>query len=256
MDTSVGAFRFFCQHARHAADPTGVAAEQAEAVEQRKLRFHNWDKSVVTISGQLDAAGAAALKTAPLPLARRQGKHDYRHRDRRLADALVDLASSKLNRPSLQVTASLETLRGLPGSPAGELELAPPISAATVERIACDCSLTRVLLDSESMVIDVGRAKRVISGPLRKALQARDRHCRWPGCERPATYTEGHHLVHWSKGGTTDLDNLVLLCYRHHWLVHEGSWQLVRTEDGQLLSVKPLRRLFERRARGPDALAA
>ena len=256
MDMSVGAFRFFCQHARHAADPAGPQAEQVEAVEQRKLRFHNWDRSVVSISGQLDAAGAAALKTALLPLARKQGRRDYRHRDRRMMDALLELADSRLSRPSLQVTTSIETLIGLAGAPAGEMELSLPICASTVQRLACDCGLTRVLLDSESMVIDVGRAKRVISGPLRKALHVRDKHCQWPGCERPATFSEGHHVIHWSKGGKTDLANLVLLCYRHHWLVHEGGWQLVKAEDGRLLTVKPLHRLFERRARGPDARAA
>jgi hypothetical protein len=256
MEMSVGAFRYFCEHARHAADPEGVNGEQVNAVEQRKLRFSNWDQSIVLVSGQLDAVGAAALRTALLPLARKHGRYDYRHRDRRLADALVELAASKLQRPHLQVTTSLETLLGLSGSPAAELELAPPIPAKSVERLACDRSLTRVLLGPDSLVINVGRSKRIISGPQRRALVARDKHCRWPGCERPATYTEGHHLVHWSRGGPTDLANLVLLCYRHHWLVHQGGWQLVKTDDGQLLTVKPLRRIWETRARAPDVRAA
>ena len=77
------------------------------------------------------------------------------------------------------------------------------------------------------MVIDVGRSKRVVSPSQRRALNVRDKGCRFPGCDRPATWTSGHHLVHWIKGGGTDLPNLVLLCYRHHWMVHEGGWQLV-----------------------------
>jgi hypothetical protein len=256
MDMSVGAFRYFCQHVRHAASPEDVNADQVEAVEQRKLRFHNWDKGVVSISGQLDAAAAALVRTALLPLARRQGKHDYRHRDRRLMDALIESFCTKLNRPSLQVTASLETLMGLAGAPAGELELSPPISANSVQRFACDCSITRVLLGSDSIVIDVGRAKRVISGPMRKALTVRDKHCRWPGCERPASYCEGHHLIHWSKNGPTELENVVLLCYRHHWMVHEGGSDLIKSDDGQLLVVKPLQKLFDYQARAPGAQAA
>jgi hypothetical protein len=256
MDMSVGAFRYFCQHVRHAAAPEDVNAEQVEAVEQRKLRFYNWEKGVVSISGQMDAAAAALVKTALLSLSRKQGEHDYRHRDRRLMDALVESFSTKLNRPSLQVTASLETLMALAGAPAGELEFSPPISGKTVERFGCDCTLTRVLLDSESMVIDVGRAKRVISGPMRKALQVRDKHCRWPGCERPASYCEGHHLIHWSKNGPTDLKNVVLLCYRHHWMVHEGGWDLIKTADGQLLVAKPLRKLFDHQPRAPGVQAA
>jgi hypothetical protein len=131
------------------------------------------------------------------------------------------------------------------------MEFSLPISAKAVERLACDCSVTRILLDSDSMVIDVGRAKRVISGPQRKALAVRDRGCVWPGCDRPATWTSGHHLVHWIHNGPTDLPNLVLLCYRHHWMVHEGEWQIVRMDDGQILTVPPTIE-FGRLPRGPD----
>src|SRR5207245_3271643 len=62
-----------------------------------------------------------------------------------------------------------------------------------------------------SLPIDLGRSRRVIDGALSKALKIRDQHCRWPGCERSASYCDGHHLVHWIHGGPTDLDNLVLL---------------------------------------------
>jgi hypothetical protein len=190
------------------------------------------------------------------PLARRAGKGDDRLRDRRLADALVDLAVHALDngvpsqRTHMQVTTSLETLLGLAGAPAAEMEFSLPISAKAVERLACDCSVTRILLDSDSMVIDVGRAKRVISGPQRKALAVRDRGCVWPGCDRPATWTSGHHLVHWIHHGPTDMPNLVLLCYRHHWMAHEGEWQIVRGDDGEILTVPPTS--FGQLARGPD----
>ena len=99
-------------------------------------------------------------------------------------------------RAHLQVTTSLETLLGLSGAPAAEMEFSLPISARAVERLACDCSITRILLGSDSMVIDVGRAKRTISGPQRKALWVRDGGCTWPGCDRPVSMTEGHHLLH------------------------------------------------------------
>jgi hypothetical protein len=104
------------------------------------------------------------------------------------------------------------------------------------------------------MVIDVGRAKRVISGPTRKALNVRDKHCVWPGCDRPATWTSAHHLVHWIRRGTSDLRNLALLCYRHHWMVHEGNWQIVRTGDGNFITVPPTG--FEQLPRGPARGAA
>ena len=154
-------------------------------------------------------------------------------------------------RTHLQVTATLETLRGLPGAAAAEMQFTLPISAKTVERLACDCSLTRIVLGSDSMVIDVGRAKRVVAGPTRKALNVRDRHCVWPGCERPASWTSGHHMVHWIHGGTSDLPNLGLLCGRHHWNVHEGNWQLIRGDDGRMMTIPPTV-TFGPPARGPD----
>ncbi|TMB88535.1 MAG: DUF222 domain-containing protein [Chloroflexi bacterium] len=137
------------------------------------------------------------------------------------------------------------------GSRTAELEFSLPISAKTVERLACDCSLTRIVLGSDSMVIDVGRAKRVISVPQRKALNVRDRGCIWPGCDRPTSWTSGHHLVHWIRGGSGDLPNLALLCYRHHWMAHEGNWQLVRGDDGEILTIPPTL-TFGPMPRGPD----
>jgi Domain of unknown function (DUF222)/HNH endonuclease len=154
-------------------------------------------------------------------------------------------------RTHLQVTTTLETLLGLPGAAAAEMEFSLPISSKTVERLACDCSITRILLGSDSVVIDVGRAKRTISGPARKALNARDRGCTWPGCERPASWTSGHHLKHWIHGGTNKPPNLTLLCYRHHWMVHEGNWQIVRGDDGRMLTIPPTLR-FGPSPRGPD----
>jgi hypothetical protein len=131
------------------------------------------------------------------------------------------------------------------------MDFSLPISAKAVERLACDCTVTRVLLGSDSTVIDVGRAKRVISGSQGKALRVRDRGCVWPECDRPATWTSAHHVVHWINGGSTDLSNLVLLCYRHHTMVHEGEWQIVRADDGRMLTIPPITP-FQRLARGPD----
>jgi hypothetical protein len=153
-------------------------------------------------------------------------------------------------RTHLQVTSSLETLLGLTGASAAEMEFTLPISGKTVERLACDSSITRVLFQ-DSVVIDVGRSKRTVEGPTKRALRARDGHCRWPGCERPASLSAAHHLVHWIHGGPTDLDNLILLCHRHHRMVHEGGWQLVRDEDGQILAIPPTVS-FGSLARGPD----
>src|SRR4029077_14343223 len=253
---TIARFHDSCYHARHAADPKGCAKDEAQGVEARSLDFANSDDGMVYVNGMLDKVGGAAVRAALEPLAQRAGKDDDRCRERRLADALVDVGmhsldnSSPSRRPHMQVTTSLETLLGMSGAPAAEMEFSLPISAKAVERLACDCTVTRVLLGSDSTVIDVGRAKRVITGSQGKALRGRDRGCVSPGCDRPATWTSGHHLVHWINGGPTDLSNLVLLCYRHHWMAHEGEWQIVRGDDGEILTIPPTN--FGQLARGPD----
>jgi hypothetical protein len=238
-ESSPGKFHYICRHFRHAADPKGYAAEQAEQVENRSLHLSMWEDGSYILNGYLDAVGGAAVRTALEPLARKSGEDDTRERDRRLADALVELAEGSMQRPQIQVTSSVETLLGLAGAPAAEMDFALPISSKTVERFACDSGITRVLLGSESTVIDVGRSKRTVSGPARRALNARDGNCRWPGCDRPAKWSAAHHVVHWIQGGSTDLDNLILLCHRHHWMVHEGRWQIVQSDDGRMLTIPP-----------------
>src|ERR1700682_869665 len=223
-ENSPGKFYYICHHYRHAADPKAYADEQAEQVQQRRLKLSTWIDGSLLISGQLDPVGGAAFRAAIEPLARRSGAHDDRDLEQRQGDALVELVSQGGSQAKIQVTASLETLRSLPGAAAAEMELCSlPISAKTVERLACDCSITRLLLGSDSMVIDVGRAKRTISGPARKALNVRDRGCTWPGCERPASWCDGHHIQHWLQGGNNEPDNLTLLCTRHHWMGHGGT---------------------------------
>jgi len=248
-DNSPGKFHYICTHYRHAADPQRYADEQVELVHNRRLKISTWMDGTVLVSGQFDPEGGAVLITALKPLARKSGAHDDREVDQRMADAAVELAMHALDtgwipqqgsqRTHLMVTATIETLRGLPGAAAADMELSIPISSRTVERLACDASITRIVLGSDSTVIDVGRAKRTISGPARKALNIRDEHCTWPGCERPASWSAGHHLVHWTHGGSNEPGNLALLCYRHHWKVHEGSWQIVRGDDGRMLTIPP-----------------
>jgi hypothetical protein len=209
-ENSPGKFFHICRHYRHAKDKEKYAAEQAEQVGQRTLRMSRTEDGSYIVGGCLDSIGGAALRNALQPLARKSGEHDDRNLERRMGDALVELATTQ-TQTQINVTTSLETLLGLTGSPAAEMDFSLPISSTTVERLACDSSVTRLLLGSESQGIDVGRSRRVVSGPARKALEARDRYCRWPNCDRPAKWSAAHHVVHWIHGRTTDLDNLVLL---------------------------------------------
>ncbi len=248
--SSPGKFFHKCLHYRHAVDAEGYNRDQEKLFEERGLRLNTAQDGCLIISGLLDPIGGAAVRSALEPLAKPSGAHDDRSGEQRYADAFVELATG--GKPAtLQVTASVETLTGAAGAPAGEMEFSVPVSTATVQRIACDPNVMRVLLDAKSMVVDVGRTKRLVDGALRKALAVRDKHCQWPGCERPASWCDGHHLVHWIDGGETNLDNCVLLCKRHHRMVHEGGWKLIKTEDGQIMTIAPT--VTFGMPRGPDS---
>jgi hypothetical protein len=263
-ESSAGRLWHYCVRLRHALDPAGVERDQRVAVEERRLQLSVWEDGSLLISGQLDPVGGAALRTALEPLAQPMGEGDDRPLERRQGDAIVELSLRSLDagllpqhasqRPHLQVTTTLETLQGLPGSPAADLEFSTPISSTTVQRLACDANIARVVFGRDSVVVDVGRAARVVSGATRRALNARDQHCKWPGCERTASWSAAHHLVHWVQGGATDLSNLILLCHRHHWMVHEGGWKLVRSDDGRLLALPPVYDYY--RVRAPDTVPA
>jgi hypothetical protein len=251
-ENSPGRFYYICNHYRHAADRKGFESEQAELVENRMLWVSKSDDGSVQLTGFFDPAGGGTILTKLERLARKSGADDDRTREKRFGDALVELASGGGSQAQIQITSSIETLLGLAGAPAADMEFSLPISSTTVERLACDSSIARILLDSESLVIDVGRSKRVVTEPSRRALTARDGHCLWPrGCDRPASRCSAHHLVHWIRGGSTDLDNMILLCHRHHWMVHEGNWQIVRGDDGRILTIPPTV-TFGPRSRGPD----
>jgi hypothetical protein len=257
---TVGKFWYFCEKLRHAADPDAVADEQRASAEQRYLKLSPHEDGSLSFRGWFDSVAGAAFRTALEPLARPTGAEDDRRKERRLADALDEIVEWTLDsgrlpqhggqRPHLQVTATLEALQGIQGAPAADLQFSRPISYRTVERLACDATISRVLINARSMVTDVGRATRVITGPTRRALETRDGGCRWPGCDRPASHSAGHHLQHWASGGATRLENLMLLCHRHHWMVHEGGWQLVPTDEGFTPIPPPL--AYGPGARAPD----
>lgn len=250
--------RVLCRVAHHMADPEGFYKQSEEDFTRRRLHISQMADGMHVIDGILDPVGGAALKTAIDSLTKRLGPDDERTPAQRRADSLVELAhhakdEGRLPRrngvkPHLTVTTTLEGLRNAVGAPPAEVERTLPVSTPTLERIACDATFTRILL-ADSVVTDVGRATRVLSGPTHRALRARDRGCRWPGCERQVGWTNAHHIEFWARGGQTKLNNLILLCYFHHRLVHEGGWQVLKV--GRELRFVPPERVVMRRARGP-----
>ena len=104
----------------------------------------------------------------------------------------------------------------------------------TVRRMACDAAVLPAVLNGGGQVLDVGRTRRLFTGPLRRALAIRDRGCAFPGCDRPVRWTDGHHIISWLNGGTTDVDNGVLVCRVHHGLVHDANGWRVRLGTDKL----------------------
>jgi hypothetical protein len=242
-DLDPSRLRIAVLHLRHCLEPDGVLDDANEAHERRFFHLsQTWD-GVFRLDGQLDPDGGAALQTALDSLMSPPAADDERTPAQRRADALTEMARRQLDsgglpevggqKPHLMVTVEMATLTKEPGSRAAELEWAQPIPAETARRIACDCSLTPIV-DGEAQI-----TSRVVPGPTRRALVARDKGCRIPGCDMPAAWTDAHHIQHWADGGSHKLFNLILLCRRHHRLVHEGGWSLVRAGDNLLQAVPP-----------------
>jgi hypothetical protein len=116
-----------------------------------------------------------------------------------------------------------------------------PIGPATAQRLVCDSDLWRIVLDpTTGLPLDVGRAHRLVPYWIRRALYARDRGCRWPGCTTPAAWCDAHHLHHWHDGGATRVEDLLLTCRYHHVLLHEGGWRIhLDPATGQVSVTRP-----------------
>ena len=234
---------------RHVIDPDSVLDDANKSHELRFLSLSQTLDGVFYLNGRLDSVGGAILQTALNALSGPPALDDERTPKQRRADALVELARRQLDggqlpevggqKPHLVVTADMATLSKQPGSAAAELEWAQPIPAETARRIACDCSLTPVFQGAESHQVAAGRTSRVIPPAMRRALVARDKGCRFPGCDRPPAWTDGHHLKHWADGGPTLPWNLALLCGRHHNRVHEEGWRLAWGSNGELIAEPP-----------------
>ena len=124
------------------------------------------------------------------------------------------------------VTTTLEALTtGLADDAVNEL------SVATIRRLACDAEIIPAVLGTRGEPLDVGRAKRLVTLAIWAALVIRDRHCAFPGCDRPPLMCHAHHILHWISGGETKLSNLVLLCSHHHRVIHHSPWEIRLNPD-------------------------
>ena len=183
------------------------------------------------LDAEVGAKWVAAMEELSAPRPEPDGTADVRSAGRRRADALEavldiaarggDIASAPRTQLLLTVPSDTPDLAAL--------EFMGSISAATLERLACDTTVTTVIVDGEQVPLDMGRDKRLFPAPLRKALYLRDQCC--IKCGAPPGRTHAHHIVHWTQHGETSLSNGCLLCPACHANVHHDGWDVVMGLD-------------------------
>ncbi|MFC4106877.1 HNH endonuclease signature motif containing protein [Micromonospora zhanjiangensis] len=223
------------------AELAALTAAEARAHDRRHVTLSSpGSDGQVRLTGRLDAESAAVVRAALDPISGPSGVGDDRSPGQRRADALADVCRLALHtgalpdnggdRPQVVVTVDLDTLRERVGT--ATLDGGERLTPETVRRVACDAQVLPAVLDGAGQVLDLGRQRRLFTGPLRRALVLRDGGCAFPGCDRPPRWSDGHHIVHWADGGQTCLTNAVLLCRYHHRVVHHDGWQVRLAADG------------------------
>ncbi|WP_271214885.1 HNH endonuclease signature motif containing protein [Pseudonocardia halophobica] len=210
----------------------------AQLNELRLSRFRTRPGGKLT--GRYDDAAlfdaiAAAVDAGAAP----RDADDQRSAAERQAEALAEVCAQVLSRgrlpetggrrPQLTVTVRLEDLERRPAS--ASLEFGGQLTPQTLRQLACDAAVIPVVLDGTGVPLDVGRVSRTVPDGLRRAVTVRDSGCAFPGCDRPPSWCEIHHVREWQHGGPTSLGNLVMLCTVHHRLIHHSHWE-VRMVDG------------------------
>jgi hypothetical protein len=237
------------------ADDALANAEAFAAVERAYIDAAPTFGGRVVMHAEFDTEGGATVLAAldarcqPDPYV--EGLQPRSLSERRAA-ALIEIAQESLDRVStgghpptgVDLVVDAGALTGAQPTDLTaircELDGIGPVPAETARRLCCDATVGRVLMRGPSEILDLGRRTRIVSPAQRRALVHRDGGCVFPGCGRPHPWTDAHHLVHWARGGATDLDNLCLLCRRHHTAVHEGGWHLARDEvTGEWTASRP-----------------
>ena len=249
---SIADLRRTLEYWRQRAEREGQVSGEEALRERRRLHASVTFGGMVRLDGDLDPETGetllAALGAVQDAESRVRTEEDVRTPAQRRCDALAEVARQFLDRgdrptvagerPHLTVTVDASVLAGerAPNGPrveVCELDNVGPFSPETALRLACDSSVMRVVMSGESQPLDVGRRTPVVPAPMRRAVIVRDRRCRFPGCDRPHTWCDAHHIVHWARGGPTSTSNLVLLCRRHHRLIHGQSGFRLHMEHGK-----------------------
>jgi hypothetical protein len=170
----------------------------------------------------------------------------------RRADALVDIVNRHVNGgvpggnpPVVVAVADVAELVGMSPELAAaqcEIEGIGPVGRSALDQMCCDARFTRFIMAGKSQILDMGRSARVATPAQRRALAVRDRHCRFPSCGRKPQWCDAHHIAGWVESlGETNIDNLILLCRRHHTLLHNSRWTIERVASGEFEFTHPAR---------------
>ncbi|MFC7551022.1 DUF222 domain-containing protein [Plantactinospora sp. GCM10030261] len=234
-------------HLAEDAQRRALEADEKRHQRDRYLHLSPVGDGRLRLSGLLDAETSALLRTTLDPLTRPSGQDDRRNPGQRRHDALTEVCRLTLRAGDLPahggeptqlvVTTDYNTLTGQLG--AGTLDTGQQISAESVRRLACEAGIVPAVLGGNGHVLDLGRQRRLFTGPIRRALILRDGGCAFPGCDRPPRWCAAHHITPWSTGGTTTVTNGVLLCHRHHRTIHHDGWQVHLATDGHPEFIPP-----------------
>ncbi|WP_414944422.1 DUF222 domain-containing protein [Amycolatopsis sp. cmx-11-32] len=226
-------------------DPDGKEPRNEDPKDTRpELRFVKHRDGSLGLKARLDLETYARLKSDLDPMAKPHkaidGIRDSRTQDERYGDAFTDyvrLKTTSRNLPGqageathILVTMSYEDLIRDIGE--AHLDLVGPISVTDARILACDARVRPGVLGTAGEPLDIGRSKRTVSLAQKYALTIRDGGCTFPGCDMPVPRCTAHHLVFWRHHGETKIDNLVLLCTKHHRLIHHSEWKVQIAQDG------------------------
>jgi Domain of unknown function (DUF222)/HNH endonuclease len=202
-------------------------------------------------TGARNVPAGTSVVAAPPPTVV-DGSPDAPTMEQQQADALALVAETALHRGidpgapgeryQVVVHVDAQVLADADAPGQSVLEGGARVPAGTSQRLACDASRVVMRYDGDGRITEVGARTRTIPPALRRALQHRDKGCRFPGCGLP--FGQGHHIRHWAHGGPTKLSNLTMLCRRHHRAVHEEGYQVERQPDGELCFRRPDGRLL------------
>jgi hypothetical protein len=157
------------------------------------------------------------------------------------ADALVVMANAYLsgnNEPSACPSDNYQVTVHVDRSALAHGDGRASLPIESVKRLCCDGDAVVIVENEEGEPLSVGRKTRTVPTAIKRALKSRDKGCVFPGCHH-TRFVDAHHIRHWSAGGETSLENLMLLCSRHHRLVHEGGFRIERDYQNRWFFKRP-----------------